>query len=156
MTQRGCGAAEAWCRFRVPVACFPVAVRRAATDTMARGKHVLVLWRALAVVAAALGAIGAVLPLLPTVPFLLVAAWAASHGWPEMEAWLLRHPQFGPSIRRWRERRAVPQRAKVMASVFMAASVAGMWLSAMPRWASTITTAFLLAVAVWLWTRPER
>ena len=121
---------------------------------MLRGKQVL-LWRALAVLAAALGAVGAVLPLLPTVPFLLLAAWAASRGWPRMEAWLLQHPHFGASIRRWRERGAVPRRAKVMASVFMAISATALWMSAMPRWASAIASVFLVAVALWLWKRPE-
>ena len=33
----------------------------------------------------------------------LVAAWAASHGWPKLETWLLNHTHFGPPIRRWRD-----------------------------------------------------
>jgi uncharacterized protein len=65
--------------------------------------HVLA-WRALAVVCVALGLVGMFLPVLPTVPFLLVAAWAAGKGWPRLETWLLDHPRFGPTIRRWRYR----------------------------------------------------
>ena len=64
------------------------------------------LWRVLALLSLALAIAGAVLPVLPTVPFLLVAAAAAGRGWPQLEAWLLAHPRYGPPIRRWRERGA--------------------------------------------------
>ena len=43
---------------------------------------VVLLWRVLALVCVALALVGVVLPGLPTVPFLLVAAWAGSRGWP--------------------------------------------------------------------------
>jgi uncharacterized membrane protein YbaN (DUF454 family) len=82
---------------------------------MARPLLALVFWRTLAVVCVVLGMIGVVLPGLPTVPFLLAAAWAGGRGWPALEIWLLNHPRHGPGIRRWRERRAVPRRAKLAA-----------------------------------------
>src|SRR5690606_4026642 len=72
----------------------------------------LLLWRIFAGLMVLLGMAGAVLPVLPTVPFLLVAAWAASRGWPSLEARLLAHPKHGPYIVRWRERGAVPRKAK--------------------------------------------
>ncbi len=49
------------------------------------------LWRCLAVTALLLALIGVFLPVMPTVPFLLLAAWAASKGWPQLEIWLVDH-----------------------------------------------------------------
>jgi uncharacterized membrane protein YbaN (DUF454 family) len=114
------------------------------------------LWRLLAVVCVGLGLLGAVLPLLPSVPFLLVAAWAAGHGWPALERWLLNHPRFGPPVRRWRERGAVPRRAKWAASVMMTFSATLVVLLPNVPSAVRLGVPLLLAgVAAWLWTRPE-
>lgn len=114
------------------------------------------LWRALAVVAVALGLVGVVVPGLPTVPFLLVAAWAAGRGWPALEQWLLDHPRYGADIRRWRERGAVPRRAKWAASGMMAASAVIMIvLPTTPLWVKIGVPLMMAAVAAWLWRRPE-
>ena len=113
------------------------------------------LWRLIAWVSLALGSAGVVIPGLPTVPFLLLAAWAGSHGWPELEQRLLEHPEYGPLIRRWRERRAVPRRAKWMATVLMVFSVVTVMLAPLPVWLQWGLPVFLLCIATWLWTRPE-
>lgn len=115
----------------------------------------LLLWRTLAVAALVLGAVGVVLPGLPTVPFLLLAAWAGGHGWPALEAWLLQHPRHGAAVRQWRERGAVPRRAKWLSSVMMAASAVVMWAIGVPRWALVLAVVTMTAVALWLWRRPE-
>jgi uncharacterized protein len=115
----------------------------------------IVLWRTLAVAALLLGAVGVVLPVVPTVPFLLVAAWAASRGWPRLEVWLLEHEQFGPHIRRWRERGAVTRRAKTLASALMSASAAIVLLLAIPAWVKGAVVLVLGGMAWWLWRRPE-
>ncbi|HRD85926.1 MAG TPA: YbaN family protein, partial [Rubrivivax sp.] len=62
-----------------------------------------------------LGALGAFLPLLPTVPFVILAAFCFARGSARVERWLLDHPRFGPMVRDWRERRAIPRRAKRLA-----------------------------------------
>ena len=113
------------------------------------------LWRALAALALVLAAIGIVLPVLPTVPFLLLAAWAAGKGWPALEAWLLNHAHFGPSIRHWRERGAVPRRAKWAATLMMAASAVMLALMPVPIAIKIAVPAVMAAVAIWLWRRPE-
>ena len=112
-------------------------------------------WRTLALACVALGIVGAFLPVLPTTPFLLVAAWAAGKGWPQLEAWLIAHPRWGPPIRRWREHRAVPRSAKWLASATMLASVAALAFSEAPLALKLAMVLFLLAVAAWLWRRPE-
>ncbi|RZJ13400.1 MAG: DUF454 domain-containing protein [Rubrivivax sp.] len=113
------------------------------------------LWRALALLSLALGVVGAVVPVLPTVPFLILAAWAGSKGWPALEHWLLNHAHFGPGIRRWRERGAVPRRAKWLATLMMSVSAVGLALSAAPLAVKIAVPAVMLAVAIWLWLRPE-
>jgi uncharacterized membrane protein YbaN (DUF454 family) len=112
-------------------------------------------WRILAIVCVALGLIGVFVPGLPTVPFLLLAAWAGGKGWPALEAWLLNHPRHGPAIRRWRDHRAVPRRAKWLASATMLVSVVLIGLSTAHLWAKLGMAFFLLAVALWLWRRPD-
>ena len=113
------------------------------------------LWRALALVCLVLGIVGIFLPGLPTVPFLLVAAWAGGHGWPRLEAWLLAHPRHGPPIRRWRDHRAVPRRAKWFSSVMMVARTALIGISSAPLAFKLGVPALMFVVAVWLWRRPE-
>ena len=112
-------------------------------------------WRTLALVCVALGLVGVVVPGLPTVPFLLAAAWAGSKGWPALERWLLEHPRHGPAIRRWRDHRAVPRRAKWLASATMLLSVVLIALSAAHLALKVAMVAFLAGVALWLWRRPE-
>jgi len=115
----------------------------------------VLLWRVGAVLALAVGIAGVVLPILPTVPFLIVAAWAAGKGWPSLERWMLNHPVYGPHIRRWRERGAVPRRAKLLASAMMLTSAIALQFTALALWLKVAAPAVMAAVAVWLWRRPE-
>ena len=68
----------------------------------------------------ALGVIGAVTPLLPTTVFLIAAAACFARSSPRLEAWLLDHPRFGPTLRDWRTSGAIARPAKVMACAGMA------------------------------------
>jgi uncharacterized membrane protein YbaN (DUF454 family) len=114
------------------------------------------LWRAVAVSCVAVGLVGIAVPGLPTVPLMLVAAWAAGHGWPTLERWLLDHAHFGPPIRRWREGGVVPRRVKWFASIAMLASSVILWQLGLALWIKIAVPALLLAVALWLWSAPER
>lgn len=113
------------------------------------------LWRVLALLCLLLAVVGAFLPLLPTVPFVIVAAWAAGHGWPKLEAWLLRHAHLGPPLRRWRERGAVPRRAKRAAVLAMGASALLLALTPLALWLKWGAVTAIAVVAAWLWRRPE-
>ena len=113
------------------------------------------LWRALAVIALLLGVIGIALPVMPTVPFLLLAAWAAGRGWPQLEARMLAHPRFGPPILRWRERGAVPRRAKWFATIGMAGSATLLWFLPLPLWLRIAVPSVMLCVGIWIWRRPD-
>ncbi|MEO8250171.1 MAG: YbaN family protein [Burkholderiales bacterium] len=120
-----------------------------------KGRLKIALWRSLAVACIALAVVGALLPVLPTVPFLIVAAWAGGKGWPQLERWLLEHPRHGPAIRHWRDRRAVPRRAKWMATSMMAASAVVLAFSPVAPWVKVALPALMLAIAIWLWRHPD-
>ena len=81
------------------------------------------LLAALGAFALALGVIGIFVPLLPTTPFLLLAAalWVRSS--PRLYGWLLSHRRLGGYIRDFREKRAIPLRAKVLSLGLMWASM---------------------------------
>ncbi|EDY86451.1 conserved hypothetical protein [gamma proteobacterium HTCC5015] len=113
------------------------------------------LWAALAVCFFALGVVGIALPGLPTVIFWIVAAWAASHGWPELEQKVLDHPHYGPYVLAWRQHRSVPRRAKWLATITMAISIAVFFNLSWPIGVQCGLSVLLIAVAVWLWMRPE-
>ena len=111
------------------------------------------LWLGAGLLSVLLGFMGIFLPLLPTTPFILLAAFCFSNGSPRCERWLLEHPRFGPMTREWRAHRAVPLRAKQIATAMMAvSSVGSWWLLPHPwRWAPGVCC---LVMAVWLWWLP--
>lgn len=112
-------------------------------------------WRTLVVIFITLGIIGAILPGMPTTVFLILAAWAASKGWPQMDAWLLNHPKYGPTLRDWRANGTVARKAKWIATIMMTASGILMLFTSAPFWVKVFTDTTMLVVAIWLWLRPE-
>ena len=121
-----------------------------------RRRIAMLAWRALALVCVGLGLIGVALPVVPTVPFLIASAWAASRGWPAFEIWLLNHRLFGPPIVQWRQRGAVPRRAKWLSCGMMACSAIGMqFFPQIPVWVRVAVPLMMLAVGIWLWRRPD-
>ncbi|WP_088330948.1 YbaN family protein [Lacimicrobium sp. SS2-24] len=113
-------------------------------------------WKILAGLSLLLGLIGIPLPGLPTVPFVLLAAWSGSKGWPQLEDWLLTHPRFGDDIASWRRFGVVSRRAKVMASLMMLLSLGLLWFSGSPMYLKAGVSLILMGVALWLWRRPEK
>lgn len=112
-------------------------------------------FRLLGLAAVALGFVGVFLPILPTTPFLIVAAWAFARSSPRLSAWLEAHPRLGPFLRDWREHRAIPTRAKLLAAAGMAASF-GLILWRSDSWVlPAASAAVLLTVAAYVLTRPS-
>jgi uncharacterized membrane protein YbaN (DUF454 family) len=105
-----------------------------------------------------LGIIGLFLPVMPTVPFLIVAAWAASRSSPRLHRWLYEHPHFGRQLRDWNDAGVVPRRAKWFTTVAMAGSTVSMLVVAPARWlwAVGVLVACMATVLAWLWRRPEQ
>ena len=115
----------------------------------------MLFWRSLVVIFVILGFIGALLPGMPTTVFLILAAWAASKGWPQMDAWLLNHPKYGATLRAWRENGTVPRKAKWFASIMMLISAIMMLFTNAPLLVKVFTDLTMLSVLTWLWVRPE-
>ena len=104
----------------------------------------------------ALGFVGALLPVMPTTIFLILAVWAFSRSSPRFEAWLLNHKTFGPTLRNWREKGAVPRRIKVIACTGMALGLAGFFAAVHPRWPLGLAVSVVMVgLMVWMATRPE-
>src|SRR5262245_26065726 len=102
-----------------------------------------------------LGIIGAFLPVMPTTIFLILAAACFARSSPRMEAWLVNHPKWGPSIRAWRENGAIPRRIKFIAIGSMAISFAILAIVHTPALWLEISGAVLAACALFVGTRPE-
>ena len=112
------------------------------------------IWTGAVFLFVGIGAVGAVLPLLPTVPFLLLALFCFARGNPVWEQRLLAHPHYGPMLRDWRTRRAIPRKAKVGALVTMAISVVVTGVLAGWPWV-LIPLAVMAISGTWIWTRAE-
>ena len=110
---------------------------------------------ALAYTCVGLGLVGAFLPILPTTPFLLVALWAAARGSPRLHRWLRNHPTFGPPLRAWEEKGAVPRRAKWLACTLMSASWVIILLVTQGWIIPALTAALFVTVGTYVATRPE-
>ncbi|BEV47023.1 YbaN family protein [Afipia carboxidovorans] len=86
----------------------------------------------LGLICVALGFIGVFLPVLPTTPFLILAAACFARSSPRLENWLLSHPHFGPMLRDWRERGAIPRKAKLMALAGTSIGFLAFWAGSNP------------------------
>jgi uncharacterized protein len=108
-------------------------------------------------VSVALGAVGVLIPVFPTTPFLLVAIWAFSKSSPELAARIRNHKTVGPYIRDWEDRGVIPLPAKALALTMMSAlGIYLVWWSKAPGWLSGTTVAMLIAISVYIATRPSR
>jgi uncharacterized membrane protein YbaN (DUF454 family) len=104
----------------------------------------------------AFGVVGAFLPVVPTTIFLILAAWCFGRSSPRLEAWMLDHPHFGPSLRDWRETGTVPRKAKLMAVSGMTLGYALFWFATQPtRLAAWSVAAVMSASAIYVASRPR-
>jgi uncharacterized membrane protein YbaN (DUF454 family) len=112
-------------------------------------------WAALGIVFVALGFIGALLPLMPTTIFLILAAGCFARSSPRLEAWLLDHPKFGPTLCAWREDGTIGPQAKMMACSGMTLGYALFWWCARPTLLLELIVGLVMAgCAAFIISRP--
>lgn len=103
-----------------------------------------------------LGFTGIFLPVLPTTPFLILAAWAYSHGSPRFESWLLTQPLLGPMVKDWRENRVIRRRPKIIATITILITISiPLSIPTIDYKVKTALVAMICSVLVFIWTRPE-
>jgi len=113
------------------------------------------IWLIIGFASVALAILGAALPLLPTVPFLLLAAYAFGNSSDYFHNWLVTHKTFGPPIQNWRENGAISRRAKLYATVSIAATF-GLSFVMKASWTIIgIQAVTLGCVMLFIWSRPE-
>jgi hypothetical protein len=124
-------------------------------DAGVRSRFARPLWMLLGFVCVGLGFIGALLPVMPTTIFLILAVGCFARSSPRLEAWLLNHPRFGPTLRAWRAEGAIPRRGKIMACAGISVGYVLFWLGARPNlWLALLVGAFMAGCAAYILTRP--
>jgi len=114
------------------------------------------LYFTLGLACVALGFIGAFVPVLPTTPFLILAAACFARSSRRFEAWLLDHPYFGPLLKQWRERGAIPRKAKRLALAGMALGFLLFLAAAQPGpLAAALVALLMLSGLAYVFSRPS-
>jgi uncharacterized membrane protein YbaN (DUF454 family) len=108
----------------------------------------------LGIVSFATGFVGIFLPLVPTVPLMLLAAFCFARSNPAWERKLLEDPRFGPHIREWRARGAIPRRGKHFSTALIGLSAVTSLALLDEPW-RYVGPAFGVAILAWVWTRPD-
>src|SRR5512137_972615 len=70
-------------------------------------------------IAVGVGTVGIFVPLLPTTPFYLLAAACFFRSSDRLYNWLIGNRWCGPYIRNYREHRAIPRHAKIIALILL-------------------------------------
>jgi len=124
---------------------------RRAPGAPMRGVYLVLGWMFVA-----LGFIGAFLPLLPTTPFVILAAGCFASSSPRLESWLLDHKRFGPTLREWRLRGAIPRKAKMMSLAGTSLGFALFVIGTKPSLPLAAAAALLMLVGlVYVFSRPS-
>ena len=117
-------------------------------------KAIKILWIILGQLSLILALIGLLLPIMPTVPFVILAAFCFSRGSNRCEQWLLQHRWFGPMIHNWRVHRAIPRRAKWLATCMMLISCISVGLY-LPLFWKIVLIVSCGSIFLWLWSLPD-
>ncbi|MDJ0982227.1 MAG: YbaN family protein [Kiloniellales bacterium] len=124
------------------------------TTQLRRNPLARALWMSFGLLSLALGFIGIFVPLLPTTALMLLAAFCFARGSQRLHDWLLRHPRFGPPIEAWRRHGAISRGAKQLAVFTMLLVLLLSLALAVPWTVLGIQAAVLVAVAIFILTRP--
>lgn len=95
-----------------------------------------VIYAVIGTISLILGVLGIFLPVLPTTPFLLLTATLYFKASDKMYNWLLNQKYLGEYIKHFREHRAIPLKAKIVAIGML--------------WLSLLYCAIFIAPYIWL------
>lgn len=114
------------------------------------------IYLAIGLIFVGLGIVGAFLPVLPTTPFMIVAAACFARSSTRLENWLLEHQRFGPLLRDWRLRGAIPRRAKMASLIGSTVGYALFWIGSSPGplLASAVAGLMLFGI-IYVFSRPS-
>lgn len=113
------------------------------------------IWLTLGLFFTGLGFVGAFLPVLPTVPFLLLATACFARSSRRLEAWLLNHRSFGPLLRDWREKGAIPLRGKIASTLGIGFGFALFLMGSAHSWPVILLVAGVMGFGlIFVLTRP--
>lgn len=113
-------------------------------------------WYGLGMLSLLLGLIGVILPLLPTTPFIILAAFSFGKSSPKLQHWLENSKMFGPMIANWQRNGAIAPASKALAVGMMVAIIGLSVYIGLSLTIIAIQTAFILAAATFILTRPNR
>ena len=113
-----------------------------------------IFWIIAGMVSVAIGAVGIFVPLLPTVPLMILAAFCFGKSSPRLHRWLVDHPIHGPHIRDWADRGAIRPTAKRLATLSIGLAFGLSVLLGVRPAILGVQAVVLLAVLLFIWTRP--
>ena len=102
------------------------------------------------------GIVGIFLPLLPTTPFMLLAAACYAKSSRRFYNWMMNNKVMGPIIREWRQYRAIPKRAKIIAMFLLVITFGISILVAPIMWVKFMLVGMCLASLFFMWRIPVR
>lgn len=102
-----------------------------------------------------LGVIGAILPGMPSTVFFILALWAFKRSSPRLENWLLNHRVIGRTLRDWDRNKSIAPRTKVVAISMLWACIGISSFFIHLLWVKVLLGVIALAVAAYIWTRPN-
>jgi uncharacterized protein len=98
-----------------------------------------------------IGTVGIFVPLLPTTPFYLLAAACFFRSSDRLYRWLIGNKWCGPYIRNYREHRAIPRHAKILALVLLWGTIGHAVLALLdPLWLRILLVIVAVGVTIYL------
>jgi len=101
--------------------------------------------------AVGVGTVGIFLPLLPTTPFYLLAGVCFFRSSDRLYQWLIGNKWCGPYIRNYREQRAIPRHAKIIALILLWGTIGHAVLAVLDHlWLRILLVAIASGVTIYL------